>query len=95
MELHITSAAQVEFIQPTAGQLAPSGRLVLPVVAVRETNMSVLTVSSISVLNNPAPFTAPLEFEVHYEAIQDLEDGRSGSSGLLCNYLTSWFLREV
>ncbi|GMH40005.1 hypothetical protein BSKO_07909 [Bryopsis sp. KO-2023] len=36
--------------------------------------MSVVTVTAVNVLNNPAPFTAPLEFEVHYEAFQDLEE---------------------
>lgn len=38
-------------------------------------HMSFLTVTAINVLNNPAPFLAPLEFEVHYEAILDLEEG--------------------
>lgn len=37
--------------------------------------MAGVTIKKVSVLNNPAPFTEPFQFEITYEAVQDLDDG--------------------
>lgn len=38
--------------------------------------MAGITVRNVTVLNNPASFTDPFSFEIQYEAIQPLEEGR-------------------
>lgn len=37
--------------------------------------MSAVTINTINVLDNPAPFRNPLQFEIHYECLNDLQDG--------------------
>ncbi|ANB15303.1 nucleosome assembly factor ASF1 [Sugiyamaella lignohabitans] len=37
--------------------------------------MSIVSLLNISVLNNPAPFTAPYEFEITFECVEPLKDG--------------------
>ena len=37
--------------------------------------MSAVTITTINVLDNPAPFTNPLQFEIHYECLTDLDQG--------------------
>lgn len=37
--------------------------------------MGCVNVTSIQILDNPAPFLNPLQFEITYECIQDLQDG--------------------
>lgn len=36
--------------------------------------MSVVNITSVNVLDNPAPFASPLRFEIHYECLTDLEE---------------------
>lgn len=36
--------------------------------------MTAVNVSRVTVLNNPAPFTAPLAFEIEYECLFQLQD---------------------
>ena len=37
--------------------------------------MSAVTITAINVLDNPQPVNNPLQFEIHYECLTDLEDG--------------------
>ena len=39
--------------------------------------MTAINVTSVSVLDNPSLFTNPLQFEIQYECLFDLKDGRS------------------
>lgn len=36
--------------------------------------MSAVNITSVRVLNNPAPFTAPLSFDIQYECLTPLAD---------------------
>lgn len=42
--------------------------------------MSVVSLLGVKVLNNPAPFTAPYEFEITFECLEQLREGRSPCS---------------
>jgi hypothetical protein len=42
--------------------------------------MSAVSITTINVLDNPAPFSNPLQFEIHYECLTDLEHGMLASS---------------
>lgn len=37
--------------------------------------MASVNITAVNVLDNPAPYTNPLQFEIHYECLNDLEDG--------------------
>lgn len=37
--------------------------------------MSIVSLLNVNVLNNPAPFTAPYEFEITFECLEPLKDG--------------------
>lgn len=37
--------------------------------------MSAVNITSVNVLDNPAPFLNPLQFEIHYECLADLAEG--------------------
>jgi histone chaperone ASF1 len=37
--------------------------------------MSVVSLLGVKVLNNPAPFTAPYEFEITFECLEQLKEG--------------------
>lgn len=37
--------------------------------------MSVVSLLGVKVLNNPAPFTAPYEFEITFECLEQLQKG--------------------
>lgn len=37
--------------------------------------MASVNVTAVNVLDNPAPYTNPLQFEIHYECLNDLADG--------------------
>lgn len=39
--------------------------------------MSVVSLLGVKILNNPAPFTAPYEFEITFECLEQLREGRS------------------
>jgi len=39
--------------------------------------MSLVNVANMVVLDNPAPFGNPLQFEITFECLQALEDGKS------------------
>jgi len=39
-----------------------------------EENMAAINVTNVVVLDNPAPFTNPLQFEIEYECLYDLKD---------------------
>lgn len=39
--------------------------------------MSAVNITSVNVLDNPAPFLNPLQFEIHYECLVDLAEGVS------------------
>ena len=43
--------------------------------------MAAVSVTSVRVLDNPAPFTNPLQFEIQYECLYDLADGEGGEGG--------------
>jgi histone chaperone ASF1 len=38
--------------------------------------MSVVSLLGVKVLNNPAPFNAPYEFEITFECLEQLREGR-------------------
>lgn len=38
--------------------------------------MSLVNIANINVLNNPAPFNSPLEFEITFECNAELKDGK-------------------
>jgi histone chaperone ASF1 len=38
--------------------------------------MSVVSLLGVKVLNNPAPFTAPYEFEITFECLEQLQKGK-------------------
>ena len=38
--------------------------------------MALVALHNVVVLDNPAPFLAPLKFEIEFEAYQNLEDGK-------------------
>ena len=38
--------------------------------------MSVVSLLGVKVLNNPAPFTAPYEFEITFECLEQLREGQ-------------------
>lgn len=42
--------------------------------------MSVVSLLGVKVLNNPALFTAPYEFEITFECLEQLREGRSPNS---------------
>lgn len=37
--------------------------------------MSVVSLLGVKILNNPAPFTAPYEFEITFECLEQLREG--------------------
>jgi histone chaperone ASF1 len=37
--------------------------------------MSVVSLLGVKVLNNPAPFTSPYEFEITFECLEQLREG--------------------
>ena len=37
--------------------------------------MSAVHITAVNVLDNPAPFLNPLQFEIHYECLGDLQEG--------------------
>lgn len=37
--------------------------------------MAAVNITSVNVLDNPAPFLNPLQFEIHYECLVDLAEG--------------------
>lgn len=39
--------------------------------------MSVVSLLGVKVLNNPAPFTAPYEFEITFECLEQLQKGEA------------------
>jgi histone chaperone ASF1 len=41
--------------------------------------MSAVSITTINVLDNPAPFSNPLQFEIYYECLTDLENGVKSS----------------
>src|SRR5438067_890739 len=47
--------------------------------------MSVVSLLGVTVLNNPAPFSAPYEFEITFECLEQLQKGRfaPSASGLI------------
>lgn len=45
--------------------------------------MSSVNIVAVNVLNNPAPFSDPVAFEIQYEAIEDLEEGEQLVSSVL------------
>jgi histone chaperone ASF1 len=42
--------------------------------------MSVVSLLGVKVLNNPAPFNAPYEFEITFECLEQLREGWNVSS---------------
>lgn len=38
--------------------------------------MSVVSLLGVKILNNPAPFLAPYEFEITFECLEQLQKGR-------------------
>ena len=43
--------------------------------------MAAINVTSVNVLDNPSLFSNPLQFEVSYECLYDLNDGAAGRPG--------------
>lgn len=41
--------------------------------------MTAISVTSVHVLDNPTKITNPLQFEIQYECLYDLQDGARGS----------------
>lgn len=41
--------------------------------------MTAISVTSVNVLDNPTKITNPLQFEIQYECLYDLQDGKEGS----------------
>jgi hypothetical protein len=39
--------------------------------------MSVVSLLGVKVLNNPAPFSAPYEFEITFECLEQLREGKT------------------
>ena len=37
--------------------------------------MAAVNITAVNVLDNPAPFTNPLQFEIHYECMSELQEG--------------------
>jgi hypothetical protein len=42
--------------------------------------MAAISVTSVIVLDNPSPFTNPLQFEIQYECSYEIEDGMKPNS---------------
>ena len=38
--------------------------------------MALVNITNVVVLDNPAPFTSPFSFEVTFECLQELHDGK-------------------
>jgi len=53
--------------------------------------MSLVNVANMIVLDNPAPFGNPLQFEITFECLQPLEDGTSQQHP----YGAHYFLQHV
>ena len=45
--------------------------------------MSVVSLLGVKVLNNPAPFSAPYEFEITFECLEQLQKGHNLSDCIL------------
>lgn len=41
--------------------------------------MSCINVTSVQVLNNPATFTTPLQFEISFECLSPIQEGKDPS----------------
>lgn len=46
--------------------------------------MSVVSLLNVAVRNNPAPFTAPYEFEITFECVEQLKSGTFQRYTLAC-----------
>lgn len=49
--------------------------------------MALVNVSNVIVHNNPTHFTAPFQFEVTFECVQELQDGECLSDGRGCGVM--------
>lgn len=38
--------------------------------------MSAINITNVAVLDNPAPFVSPFQFEISYECLNSLKDGK-------------------
>lgn len=59
--------AEATAVFPTPSSLLPDQPL----------TMSVVSLLGVKVLNNPAPFNAPYEFEITFECLEQLREGNS------------------
>lgn len=63
--------------------------------------MSAISVTGVTVLNPEAPFTAPIQLEISYECLYDLQDGvlgrfsaMNGILHLVCTWLIHAFFEN-
>lgn len=49
--------------------------------------MSVVSLLGVKVLNNPAPFLAPYQFEITFECLEQLQKGKSVTRFCLSEFL--------
>jgi hypothetical protein len=56
--------------------------------------MSVVSLLGVKILNNPAPFTAPYEFEITFECLEQLKEGAHCEAGSVTFGLTDHFHRS-
>ena len=52
--------------------------------------MSVVSLLGVKVLNNPAPFSAPYEFEITFECLEQLQKGDTSCNRTLTAVLTAF-----
>ena len=57
--------------------------------------MALVNITNVVVLDNPAPFTNPFSFEVTFECIQELADGKHNTPNLNNQYLTTVLLIDL
>lgn len=56
--------------------------------------MSAVHITAVNVLDNPAPFLNPLQFEIHYECLGDLQEGVCQSSCITSYTTVACFLSQ-
>lgn len=52
--------------------------------------MSVVSLLGVRVLNNPAPFTAPYEFEITFECLEQLQKGEHSLATSSQGFCDNW-----
>jgi histone chaperone ASF1 len=58
--------------------------------------MSAVNVTNVAVLDNPSMFLNPFQFEISYECLVPLKDGKSRTPALLLiGDFTSWIVLEA